>query len=343
MKKIYTLIFSLLLGFGVYANPIALPNFMISELYFDHSDNWKLELVNYAVDQTEYSVDSVYIYSTSDTVKLPLYEFMDNAGVFVYTKDSLSHDFVIKRYADTLTVVSSVMGLAIEDRLMYGNFSNSPINYPREGQSICRYGRHFVKDNSPTIGVLNDTIGICGTLKGIMYDKYSGTVDNRSFYIDNLIFETLSNGEFEARVLAKPTVFNSIIYQWIYQGTIFGKSASLTEISYVMEPDSVIEMDIHLKDTLASGINDNLIENAPIQFYPNPIAKNEILNIHIDLPIFTSDIFIEIIDLNGKLIRKEKINQYASTINVPSKGGFYIVRAWLDSQIISSKKILVND
>ena len=79
-----------------------------------------------------------------------------------------------------------------------------------------------------------------------------------------------------------------------------------------MEPDSVVEMDIYLLDTLTTGINDINIENIPISIYPNPISKNEELKINIDLPIITSDIWVEIIDLNGKMVKKKKINQKVS-------------------------------
>lgn len=329
------------------ANPIALPTIEISELYFDNSGNWKLELQYCNYDFIPTSFDSVFIYSSTDTAKIPsnFFEFETTieTAFIIITKDSLNSEFNIDKFGNTLKVATFYSGYPIEDILIFGNATGALINYPRQGQSICKYNHCFVKDNSPTLGVLNDTSGICGILKGTIYDKYSENVNNRIFYIDNLVFETSSKGEFKARVLSKPSVFDYIIYQWISQGITFGISASITEISYVMEPDSVVELDIYLLDTLATGINDINVANTPISVYPNPISKSEKLKINIDLPVITSEIYIEIIDLNGKLINKKKIGKNSSSIVAPDKSGYYIVRTLLDSEVISSNRFIVNE
>lgn len=342
MKRIFTLFFTLIVGLSINANPIALPTIEISELFFDDSDYWKLELGYYEVNQSDFPIDSIFIYSTSDTVKIPKYEYIGSTGVFVITNDSLENDFVINRFADTIKVVSYITDEPFEDILIYGSHSGALINFPRTGQSICKYSRYFVKDNSPTIGILNDTIGICGTLKGVVYDKYSEIVNNRIFRFEDHYFESSSYGEYAVRVYSKPSVFNDIKYQPGLQVGVT-KSASIAEIAYLMEPDSIVETDIYLLDTLSTGISDIVLGNTPITIYPNPVSINEKINVRIDLPIITSNIWLGIIDLNGKLIRKEKISQTESLIDTPAKCGIYIVNVWLDSQMISSKKIVVND
>ena len=339
MKKIYVLFFLLTVGLTINANPIALPTIEISELYFDESDNWKLELGYYEVNQNDLTIDSIFLYSTTDTIKIPTYEFISTTGVFVITADSLDSEFHIKRFADTIKVLSYSMEQPFEDVLIFGNLPGATINYPRQGQSISKYWMYYTKDNSPTIGLSNDTIGTCGTVKGIIYDKYSEPVDAKTFRLDNY-FETSENGEYSARVYSKPSTFNRIDYK---TGQYSTQSISITEISYIMEPDSVIEIDIYLLDTLATGINDINVSNTPISIYPNPISKNGELKVNIDLPIITSDIYIEIIDLNGKIIKKKKINQNSSSIIAPDKSGFYIVRTILDSEIILSNRIIVNE
>jgi hypothetical protein len=180
---------------------------------------------------------------------------------------------------------------------------------------------------------------MCGTVKGIIYDKYSVPIESKTFRLDNY-FQTSENGEFLARVYSKPSTFSRIDYK---TGQYSTQSVSITEISYVMEPDSVIEMNIYLLDTLTTGINDINIANTPISVYPNPISKSVELKINIDLPIITSNIYVEIIDLNGKLINKKKISQNSSSIIAPDKSGLYIVRTLLDSEMISSNRIIVNE
>ena len=339
MKKIYILFFLLTVGLTINANPIALPTIEISELYFDESDSWKLELGYYEVNQNGLTIDSIFLYSTTDTIKLPTFEFIGSTGVIVITTDSLDSEFHIKRFADTIKVISFSMEQPFEDELIFGDLPGALINYPRQGQSISRYWMYYTKDNSPTIGLTNDTTGTCGTVKGIVYDKYSEPVDTRTLRLENY-FETSENGEYSARVYSKPSTFSRIDYK---TGQYSTQSVSITEISYVMEPDSVIEMDIYLLDTLTTGINYINIMNTPISVYPNPISKSRELNISIDLPIITSDIYIEIIDLNGKLVNKKKISKNSSSIVAPDKIGFYIVRTLLDSELISSNRIIVNE
>ncbi len=339
MKKIYILILTLIAGLSIYANPIALPTIEISELYFDESDNWKLELGYFEVNQSGFPIDSIFLFSTTDSIKLPSYEFIGSTGVMVITVDSLDSDFIIKRYADTIKVVSFIMGEPFEDILIFGNISGASINFPRQGQSISKYWMYYIKDNSPTIGFSNDTLGMCGTVKGIIYDKYSEPVKNRNFRLD-YYFGTSENGEYSARVYSKPSTFSHIDYK---TGQYSTQSVSITEMSYIMEPDSVVELDIYLLDTLATGISDINISNTPIFVYPNPISKNGMLYINIDLPIITSEISVEIIDLNGKVIKKNKITQNSNSIKAPDKSGFYIFRTMLDSKVISSNRIFVNE
>lgn len=339
MKKIYTILILITIELKIIANLIPLPIIEISELSFDISNNWKLELGYYEVNQNGITVDSIFIYSTTDTIKLPTYPFIGNSGVLVITDDSLDTDFQIKRQGDNIKVVSYCLELPFEDILIFGNCQGAYINYPREGQSISKYMMYYVKDNSPSIGFSNDTSGMCGTLKGIIYDKYSAHVSQENFFIDNQ-FETSETGEYFTRVYSKPTTFNQLKH---FIGKYTTQSVSITEISYIIEPDSVIERDIYLLDTLATGLNDLTINIIPIKIYPNPISTVNKLIVDIDLPIITSNIWIDITSLDGKLINKEKITSTKSLIEMPNSNGIYILRVLLDKQIISSNRILVTN
>jgi hypothetical protein len=339
MKKIYILFFILTLALTINANPIPVPTIEISELYFDESDNWKLELGYSYINPEGYTFDSIFILSSADTAKIADYFLTGEIGQFVITTDSLTTDFRINRLGDTIKVISYAYGGGFEDMLLFGNVMGASINYPRVGQSLSKNGYFYVKDNSPTIGFSNDTIGTCGTLKGVIYDKYLEPVQNRIFRLDNY-FETYENGKYSARVYSKPSTFSRIDYK---TGQYSTQTVSITEISYIMEPDSVVEMDIYLLDTLTTGINDVNASNIPISVYPNPISQGGELKINIDLPIITSDIYIEITDLNGRLIDKKKINKNSSSIVAPDKIGLYIFRTLLDSEVISSNRIIVNE
>jgi len=331
-----------LLTFGLItkANPFVPPKIEISELYFDELGNWKLEL-EYEHLNVPYYDYAVTFYSTTDTAHLYDYNIFYSGRVFVITADSLDTEFYINRFADTIKIDVYFSGYLVNsDMLVFGNLSGASINYPREGQSISRYNNHYMKDNSPTIGMRNDTIGACGTIKGTIYDIFSEPVSSKTFRLDNR-FETNENGEFFARVYSKPSTFSDIYY--VIGGEHPSQLVSITEISYVMEPDSVIELDIYLLDTLKVGIDDMNISNFPVSVYPNPISKSGTLKIDIDLPINTSNIYVEITDLNGKLIVKKKVNEMSSTITAPDKGGFYILTILLDSKVISTHRIVVDE
>ena len=343
MKKFYILILNLIVGLSIYANPISEPTIEISELYFDNSGNWKLELQYFNYDYIEMSFDSVFIYSSTDTARIPdnFFEFdaTTETAFIIITQDSLNSEFNLNKLGDTLKLVTYYSSYPTEDILIFGNVSGASIGYPKTGQSVSKYSNFFVKDSSPTIGEANDTLGVMGTIRGIVYDKNMETVADKILNLE-IPFETSENGEYSARVYSRSKSISSISQKTSNNSW---HKISITNISYTMEPDSVIEMDIYLQDSLYSGINDMELSSSPIKIFPNPISSNEKLNVNIDLPIETSDIYLEIFDMNGKLYRKTKIIEKTNTINMPSKTGLYLINIRLDSKTISSSKILVNE
>ena len=338
MKKTIIILISIIIGLEINANPIALPTIEISELQFENSGEWILELGFYEVNQNGLSIDSIFLYSTEDTVKLPSYTFSDSTGVFVITNDSLSSDFNINRYGDTIKVVYYVEGYSVEDVLIFGNIEGAVINCPRLAQSICKYWMCYVKDNSPSIGFINDTLGMCGTVRGTIYDKFSVPVTNREFHM-NYKFETSENGGYSTRVYSKPSAYNQLSY---IAGQYSTESVAISEISFIMEPDSVIERDIYLLDTLANGLTEINMANVPVKIYPNPVSTSEKLMVEIDLPIKTSEIRVELVSLDGKLIKTMKVTEMLSKIELSEEKGLYILSIWLDNQLLSSNRIFVR-
>ncbi len=340
MKPILAFLVLMIFGLKIIANPIALPTLEISELYFENSGEWILEIAYYDESQTGIQIDSMFLYSTEDSVKLHSYTLTGIVGVFVITPDSLDSEFTIKRNGDTIKLVYYIYDEPLNDILVFGDAEGATIHYPRTGQSISRYWIYYVKDNSPSIGALNDTSGMCGTIKGTVYDQFLLPVASRVFLMDNK-FETSGNGEFSARVYAKPSCFDQLFYST--GGYYCTELVPISQIDYVMEPDSVVFRDIYLLDTLASGLSDINNSNALVKVYPNPVSASEKLTVEIDLPVITSDIWIEMVSIDGKRIRKESIKSRYSEIETPVESGVYIVSIWLDNQRIASKRILVKN
>lgn len=336
MKKVFAIFFTLVIGLCANANPVGLMPIEISELFFDDSGNWKLELRYYNYRLYGIPVDSIFLYSSSHTAQLPLYEFTDYEGEFVITADSLDAEFHISRFADVIKVISYSDEYPSEDILVFGDLPKAIIGFPKEGQSIGRYKYDYSKDKSPTIGFPNDTLGMCGTLKGVIYDMEMNPVKNIKCWLD-FPFETNSKGEYSTRVLSAPRVFRGIDCG---PEQSFWDVLSTEEVAYVMEPDSIIERDIYLLTPLSTDMQ---VLNIPISVYPNPIPRNGTLNVDIDLPVNTADIYVEIVDLTGRIVRKKKISHSESSIAAPNATGVYIMRTLLDSQPISSIKIVVHE
>jgi len=342
MKKLYVILISLMIVLNVNSNPIAVPFVEFSELFFDSNGKWSLELRYDWFSETDTLIDQIVLMSSQDTVELNNIKINDSSGVLVFNPDSLESNFTINDQGDRIELwfyIANDMWTEGSDVLIFGNYEGAEIGYPKNGQSIAKINWYYVKDVSPTIGFLNDTSGMCGTLTGILYDKYINPVSNRTFEFDNE-FITSEFGEYSARVFSKPTTLRMISYSTRPGVTI---STAIESFDYTMEPDSIIYKDIYiLGDLKPVSIRSTAFDDI-IKIYPNPILHSSQIKIHIDLPVQSSNIQIEIIDLKGILIKKEKINQKESLVEVPNKTGLFIFNILLDNQIISSESILVND
>lgn len=342
MRRIFTIILSLIIRIALLANPIAIPTIEISELYFESPENWILELVYYEVDPEGIPLDSIYLISSTDTVKLPNYDLMGTTGFFIITKDSLDSHFNLNNQGDTLIVKSFMMGDFYDDILIYGNFNEAVISMPYSNQSICDVLWFFSKDNSPTLGEQNDSTGMCGTLKGTVYDINNNPVENMTFIID-FAFETLSDGSFSARVYSTQRKVNHLCY---YYGAGKRYCPRIDEINYVMEPDSVIYRNIFLMDSLIpveTNIRNIPREDFIFRFFPNPVVKSNKINFEIDLPINTTILRLEIINIEGKLLKVMRISETAGEIELPIRKGILLLNLWLDSFLLSTDRIIIKN
>jgi hypothetical protein len=346
MKRFLIIILHFTIGIKLIANIVPMWEIMLSELYFDESGNWKLEIeyVDLPVFRDELTIDSMFLYSSTDTVRVPIY-FLKKNDIYVITADSLESEFRINRNGDRLRLITYVNdiwhGAGLVHSLTFGNYPGAEVGAPHQNQSLARFWSYWVKNNSPSIGYPNDTTGMCGTLKGVVYDKSLKPVSNITFQLHRDIpfsFETSESGEFSARVLSMPTIFGYTI-QRTDQTT---KSISIEDLIFDMEPDSVVFRDIYLKDDLITGIFSPLTKNNPVSVYPNPLSVNEKLTVEIDLPVLTADIRVEIRSLDGKLISQERITDSTSLVSLPGVSGIYIVTVLLERQRIWSGRVMVK-
>ncbi|MBN1598936.1 MAG: T9SS type A sorting domain-containing protein [Bacteroidales bacterium] len=341
MKKLYLiLLLAIFFGLKAIANPLPFPTIEISELFFEAQDEWVLELAYFYYDDPEIPIiDSIFLCSSTDSVKLPEFEFEDESGIIILRNDSLDSEFEINRSGDTLRLIFYVFNDSFEDVLIFGNCDGAVISYPREEQSISRYLGYFDKDKSPSIGEFNDSTGICGTVTGYIYDKYSEPVSNVEFSLDYR-FTTSEDGRYSTRGFSKPSEFHHIYHYITPYSTEY---VDIENISYIMEPDSVITLDMQLIDTLATGFNPALINNHPVKIYPNPLTHSENLYYEIDLPVRSSKLQLEVLNIDGKILLAKKITSATGVIELPDIRGIVLVAVRMDNQLIAVNRIIIKN
>jgi len=336
MKRILPVLFLLASGLGLFANPLPSPSIEFSELCFDNQGEWTVEL-SYRYIYPGAEISKIVLSSSTDSVVISGFTFDGPEGVFVFRKDSLSTPFHINQKGDSLTLKYYWNEYPLyPDVLVFGDYRGAQISSPRAGQSICKWFS-YVKDKSPSIGALNDTTGIYGTLKGLVYDKYSVSVANRRFQFGYTLITT-GNGSYSTRVLSQAQTYTTI---WYSIGENTWKSVKIDTVHFEMEPDSVIIRDIHLLGDLGAGIDD-LPENNVFRLYPNPVNKGEKLHYEIDLPLKTADCRLEILNVDGKLLSVKVLSEANGEIEMPFVRGFVIVNLWMDNKVVSTHRVLVN-
>lgn len=188
---------------------------------------------------------------------------------------------------------------------------------------------------------------MCGTITGSIIDKFDEPIRNKRFLTEyqwtehatsDFIICTDDYGEYSLRALSKPTSLNQIYF---LESNIIKQLIPISSINYTLEPDSCIERNIYLLDSLETGIIEDFRINNPFLIYPNPVHSSEILTIEIDLPVHASNIWIEYMTLEGKLIKKEKITNKLNYIDPPISNGAFLLQILVDQQLICTKKILV--
>ena len=343
MKRKLIVLSILLLPVFISANPIALPYYFVTELFFNENNDWTLELSLIDIDISVDVIDSIYLCSSSDTIKIPNDMLLNEPGYLLFYSSTFGDNFTINPNGDSLSVLTFIeeecLGGGMFETLVYGNKEGAIVGCPKNQQSIAMLYQSyfsFCKDKSPTLGYENDTTGMCGTITGRLYDNKLNPVANRTFKLD-FDFTTDNDGYFTARILSRPNTYNQIFYQ-TWQG--YTRNPHIQILEYTMEPDSVINADIYLIDSITTGVDQLTIVSSPVKIYPNPISKAQNLTIEIDLPVMSGDYNAVIQSIDGKRVSSFKITEKITRVEMPKSTGIYIVTINNGSHILTSKRIV---
>jgi hypothetical protein len=348
MKKIIVLLIFTQLFLSIKSNPIySIPNIQINKFFFDSTGNWVIELYYYNFDTFRGSIpDTAWLGSLSGKAKL-IKNIVINGekGFVVVRKDSLSSNLTINKDNDSIALTfTDKNGYAVNniDYLIYGNSLHSYIQTPKKGQSIAKLQGFYSICKFQKLGIYDDTLGMCGSLFGHVYDRnnklFTGNHD-QNFVLDNS-FKIKQDGSYSVRVYSYIHKLKYISYN--VHGPWFYSNIGLLEFN--MEPDSVIERDIYLCDTILSGnkILGNF-EDEIINVWPNPVKGKLEFKYEIGLPVVSIQCSLHIIDMKGNKIRTYHVKDNKGSIQVPSgmKNGIYLVQLSVNNKNYFSKKIII--
>ena len=367
MKKILLIIFSLTCFTITNANPLPSPPPVIglSEIGFDSHGNWVIELgyknielgwKNIYNENTNMRVDSIFISSSTSRAKLKNPKFNSRAGIMVVCNDSLLSNLNINPTGDSIQIeyyVFNVKNLYIP--LVFGDFKNATLASPQIEKSIASYfvfnnmdiydqtsiyANVYSIDKSPTFGVENDTTGMCGTLKGKIYDQNNNLLINSTQVLSlNGIYDISpsSDGSYSVKAFSFKNRISEMYYSEGYNNFI----VDILPIEYSMMPDSIISVDIHIQKITAV----NEIKSDPVtmlQISPNPI-KDLSFKYEISIPVKSSASYIELISLSGQKIVQFPITENIGKINLPANttNGIYTLRLLVNNKNYGTSKIII--
>lgn len=392
MKKLYLVsVFLILSGFSsnVRANPIIVeyPQVFISELNFDSGNNWTLELMMFRNEMFPQpgSIDSVVIRTNSGRALLLDFP-SENYTIFLITPENLNNPLTISSVQDSVRILTYLnestgyymYGEYLEHLLVFG-YPDCEIPVLFSGQSICSYAFVpqypvcFYKDNSPTIGYANDTIGATAELRGLFYDylehvipypmtyydfslpdnlaSYYRELDGTTYYVPLAVFDFDNEGHYSTHVLAGRRLVG-----YIYNlepnncpyGFITRQSLSCESFQFNTEPGQTLEQDIHLTTT---SYVVGLKESPPVPpgsltvvCSPNPFSSFIDFFLASDNAIIDAE--IQLFDTSGKLIKSISINPGASswtcrvTKETLGKPGIYLYSVSEKGQKVKSGQII---
>lgn len=351
MKNFILFIILSFWAFAVSANPIMLPYIQINELYFEE-DEWIIELAYYEANQVDFPIMNILLSSSSTEAELLTFEISGESGLILIDSNSdFSGQCIINPEGDMLNLTWSISeGSELfyqETEFYFGDYPEAVVTKPYPGQSIALIGAtHYSKDNSPSLGLMNDTTGAMGTLYGTIFDINLQPVPEETFQLmvpTSIInrFTTLIDGQYSVRAISNiynsTTIFHDIPNQ--------NHEIVNAEIHYIMEPDTALNYDIYLLDNLTVGILSPKGSSGDIfRFYPNPVTQELSLKYDIGIPTNNQNLTIEVKSILSVSNFIYPVSQHEGTLKLPEQisSGVYVVNLVSGHKILSSGRLVVK-
>jgi hypothetical protein len=323
-------------------NPIV--EHFINEFMFD-STGWKLELHPYHLSERD-TLDSWFLTTITATAFFKHGIFFNEEGYLVITQDSLQSKLNINPEGDILTLYDTSFSYYLDSSYFFGRLDdlrfgqNGFISAPKTGQSIriSPYeSNEYLLDNSPTIGIPNDSTNIEGTIEGFIKDSlnnaipgviimdrwiYLGITDSRGYYSFNYLSKRLGL-KFQKDGFYEP---DTVIQVW---------------------PDSTVILNIEMSIVVGiTEITPAVLNKFDLtQNFPNPF--NSSTSFFYFLPE-DGEIEIIIYDQKGEMVQKlfkgfQSKGQYMINWNANEiASGIYFYELKTDSRKLAKKCLLLK-
>jgi len=346
MKRFFTFFLLFISILRVTANPLPSPFVEISELQFRADGSWILEISVYSIGVN--SIGAIWIKSNSGESMIKDFEDDGSNKLLVIENENLTVPLFVNPLQDNVSI-----GIEWRD---YVGWYSEPINYgypkskirtPKTGQSIAQIsGPLYSITKSPSIGFPNDTTGMMGTIKGIVYDKNGLPLSNMSDkgLIDEYWgswFYPQSDGSYSTRYYSRD---NDNVYRLKYKYENVLRSVDIIPYSISLQPDSVIIRDIYLIGEIATGINEiNSNTESILKIYPQPI-KQQSLNYEISIPVKSTETYMIFRNMNGQELCRFLVTENIGVLTLPEyiKNGSYIVQLISNRKNYAAAKLIVQ-
>lgn len=340
----FTLIFTLVLFSQLVGNPIIVK--YMSELYFE-DDNWTIELAHTGEMGGWFfqNLDNLRLVSNTDTAQFNSGISLDDVNIILVTQDSLQAPLSINKNGDSVQLQEgSGDDWYFIDEIYFGDYPNSNVNAPFEGQSIVsveEIGYEYAKDNIPSLGSNPYYANTRGAFSGYVFDQQQNPISNariRSFYYNDIY--TNPNGYFE----------NNYMYGMNYNVTVYVDDIAMMDTLITIEPDSTTYCEFYLN---LYSVDEGQSQGSKIILsnYPNPFIESTKISFNFATKTHKTT-QINIYNIKGQLIRKFQMANDKYQINevmwdgknesdVLQPPGFYFYSLEIDGKKVKTNKMIM--
>ena len=351
-------IFMLLCIIGVYSICDAVmqsPQLYLMKINIQSESNWSIKIHPHALYDSSY-FDSVSIETSKNRTvydishKTKAEKAMMILREFIITNDSLSKKINIDPTGDKIVITMYIANKTFKlsenkDSVTFGSYPDATFDALTPIASI-----HRSKICGGIFPLKYDSGIPCNfTLKGIIYDLNGIPVTNTSFAEEvywnytgpdfcyaNAI-NTNESGEFQTTKTCIDMKYQTSTIV-LYGST--PKYISITPINIRAVNDTIINCDIHLRNSIVS---DTEIWKDTINIFPNPASSEFTLNYSLQN---TEDAFIEIGSIQGTIIERIPLKNSSSSIIIKLDKKYipnmYYVRLFSGKRLVAVKKLVVK-